>query len=486
MNRIPLLFAAISVIFACSDSSVAPAQNDASVPDSGTTDPTLDAATPADAGTDVASKPFIKPTPFAIPLSAAGPDQLQSAAAGPNGTFYAAGYAAETVSGAKLITVVKMTPTGLDTTFGKAGIATTNLAFAGGAGEIEIAVQPSGKLVLSATVANAVDPADRDVAVMRLDASGALDTSFGVSGVRILDLNTAIDASQASQRDAARGVALGAGGEIYVHAATRGDGARTDSDFAIVKLTVDGALDTTFNTTGKFTLDFGSPSANATPRGVRVLSDGSVLGSGYASSSISANTAQVVLFKLSPTGVLVPGFADNGIFHSVVLSLQTEAYHVAIHGSDIVTGGYGRNTGTTNDWVSLRFNATTGVRDTKWGGAPDGAVVFDPSGKALGSNCRNAIALPSGKTLLLGSTGPSNVPTQDAAFAVLDANGVLDKAYGTGITVLPFGVGEGGNDQFWGAAVSGPNVLVVGYKGGGASQTDTMNDDAYGVIFPIQ
>ena len=49
-----------------------------------------------------AATPFVHaPTPFAVPLSAAGPDQLQSVAAGPDGTFYAAGFAAQTVAGAK-------------------------------------------------------------------------------------------------------------------------------------------------------------------------------------------------------------------------------------------------------------------------------------------------------------------------------------------------------------------------------------------------
>ena len=52
---------------------------------------------------------FVLPTPIAIPLSAAGPDQLQSATAGPSGTFYAAGFAASTVNGARMVTVVKLT-----------------------------------------------------------------------------------------------------------------------------------------------------------------------------------------------------------------------------------------------------------------------------------------------------------------------------------------------------------------------------------------
>jgi hypothetical protein len=163
--------------------------------------------------------------------------------------------------------------------------------------------------------------------------------------------------------------------------------------------------------------------------------------------------------------------------------MQTEVYNFAMHGTHVVTGGYGRNAGTTNDWVSLRFDVMTGARDTTWGGAPNGAVLFDPSGTMAGANCRNAIWLTNGKTLLTGSIGPGNMPAQDAAFAVLDASGKLDAAFGTGIVTYP--LGANGNDQFWGGVVSGGTALVVGYQGGGTTQSETTNDDSYAVVLPL-
>src|SRR5262245_29182906 len=68
-------------------------------------------APPADAPPD-ASNPFTPPTPFAVPLSAAGPDQLQAATPAPDGGFYAAGFAAPTLTGEKRVTVVKLDPMG--------------------------------------------------------------------------------------------------------------------------------------------------------------------------------------------------------------------------------------------------------------------------------------------------------------------------------------------------------------------------------------
>ncbi len=470
----------VATLFACGDSTLAP---DARSPDA----PAAVDAKVVDAPL-VDAPPFIAPAPFAVPLSAAGPDQLQSAIAGPADTFYAAGFAARTLTGNKQVVVVKLTATGPVAGFGTGGVAVSAIVSAtGAAGEIGLAAQPSGKIVVVATIANTVNPLDRDLVVYRIDGTtGALDTTFGTAGSVVLDLNTALDATVAAQRDASRGIAVAPNGTIYVLGAQRRAMATaTDSDIAVVRLTVDGALDATFGTAGKFTHDI--QNVNVTPRGIRVLPDGSAVIFGYATTPAVGNTVQALIYKITAAGALDPAFATAGFFHDSVLATQTETYNGAIHGNKFVTGGYGRESsaaGVTNDYISLRFDLTTGARDLTWGGAPNGAVVFDPSGTMAGNNCRNAVALPGGKTLLIGSAGPSNMAAQDAVFAVLDANGALDRAYGDGIHT--YALGANLNDQFWGGAVSGNTALIVGYKGGGATPTDTANDDAWGLLLPLR
>ncbi len=449
--------------------------------------PVVDAPPPVDAP----PSGFTPPTPFAVPLSAAGADQLQSATAAPDGKFYAAGFAAATLTGPRLVTVVKYSSTGPDATFGTGGVFTTAVEFRGGSDEIDITTQADGKILVSATVASPTDAADRDIAVIRVLATGALDPTFGDQGVAVINLSDAfkMDAARVGL-DAARAIAVDASG-IYVHAVARALGEvspgnpRQDTDFALVKLDATGHVDLTFGGLGigQARLDIGQSAA--TPRAIKLLGDGKILASGYANSP-GLGTTQPVLYKLTAAGTLDPSFATGGVFHDTVLALQTEVYNFAVHGNSIVTGGYGRETGATNDYISLRFDLTTGVRDMTWGGAVKGAVIFDPSGAMLGSNCRSALALPNGKTLMLGSTGPGNMPAQDATFAVLDADGKLDTSYGTGIH--KFVLGANGNDQFWGAAISGDQVSLVGYKGGLAvdAQTATMNDDAYGIVFKLR
>jgi len=410
-------------------------------------------------------------------------------AAPADGEFYAAGFAATAVGGPRAVVVVKYGPMGPDTTFGTMGVAITPLVFVGGNDEIDVITQSDGSILVSATVANAINAADRDVAVARLSADGSLDTTFGVAGVATLNLNDAHNnGMMLVGLDSSRSIAVDSSDDILIHAASRALGVdgmgnpRTDTDFTVAKLTADGAIDTAFGTNGQYRLDIAL--ANATPRGIKTLPDDTLLVSGYANTPDVGDTVQAVLYKLTAAGAPDTGFATNGLFHEPVLTIQTEIYNIVIHGQSLVTAGYGRDSGDTNDYVSMRFDVDTGVRDTTWGGEPNGAVVVDPSGTMLGSNARSAVGLPNGGTIIIGSTGPGNMPAQDAVFVVLDANGELDTDYLTGIHVLP--LGNDGNDQFWGGAVSGNYVSLVGYQGGGSMQTDTMNDDSYGVLFEIQ
>ncbi|HUQ04053.1 MAG TPA: hypothetical protein VM261_16255 [Kofleriaceae bacterium] len=475
-----LLGISLALTAACGDNGHTHGDDDVDAAPEADAAPDVDAPPATDAGTDAPT--FTAPTPVPVVLSPAGPDQLQSVTAGPNGTFYAAGFAAQTLAGAKLVTVVKLTSAGaLDTTWaGGDGIATTTLDFRGGNGEVGIAVQPSGKIVVSATIANDTNALDRDVGITRLETNGDLDTSFGVGGLRRLDLSTALDTSGTlSAFDAARGIAVGAGGVIYVYALQRAQ-PRNDLDLTAIKLDADGLQDMTWGGgDGEFTQDVQNVSETA--RGINVFTDGTILLSGYANSP-GLGSVQPLLVKLTSAGVLDTTFNSTGIFHDVVLPVQTEVYNVAVHGTHFVTAGYGRATGTQNDWVSLRFNASTGARDTTWGGVANGAVLIDASGAMVGDNCRNAIALPGGRTMLLGSTG-SGSPAQDAAFAVLSSTGTLDASFGA--RVHTYALGANGNDQFWGGAVSGSNAIMVGYKGGGTTPSDTVNDDTWVAVLPM-
>jgi uncharacterized delta-60 repeat protein len=434
--------------------------------------------------------PYIAPAPFAIAISAAGPDQLMSAAPGPSGTFYAAGYAAATATGPKYLIVAKLTAAGaLDTTFAAPdGFYISTLEFKGGSDEIDIAVQSDGNIVVAGTIANDIDADDRDIGLFRVSATGTLDTSFGTLGTSRVNLSTGYDdAGTPKFLDSQRGLAVGPSDTLFLHAASRNDvdlaGARQDTDFTVARLTANGLLDLTYGvaSSGKHLLDLSETDGVATAKGLRVLDDGSVIAAGYAKTATSNGNAQPVLYRLVPGGAtLDTSFATGGVFHEIVLTLQTEIYNFAIDNNKVTTAGYGRETGTANVWASLRFNATTGVRDDNFGGTTNGVVTVDPSASLAGTNCRNAIGLPGGKTALIGSSGGAGV--RDAALAIITQGGQLDTGFGTGVHTFDL---TGTEDQWWGGAISGGKLFVTGWRGVGSTQTDTANDNSFGLIVDL-
>ena len=196
----------------------------------------------ADIDAAVDAPPYVAPTPFAIAISTGGPDQLMSVAPGPNGSFYAAGYAATTATGAKFLIVARITAAGaLDTTFAAPnGFYTSTLEFKGGSDEIDVAVQSDGKIVVAGTIANDVAVTDRDIGLFRVDATGVLDTSFGTLGTSRINLSSGYDdAGTLKYLDSERGLAVGPIDTLFLHAASRNDidmgGMRQDTDFTVAR-----------------------------------------------------------------------------------------------------------------------------------------------------------------------------------------------------------------------------------------------------------
>lgn len=121
----------------------------------------------------------------------------------------------------------------LDPSFGSGGKSQ------GGATEYpqgakDLAVQPDGKTVV-------VGPGAGNFGIARIQANGSYDPSFGTNGNFPIGFGG---------NDTANAVALQPDGKVVV-AGTDGDG------FAVARLTPDGALDPTFGTGGRATVNFG-------------------------------------------------------------------------------------------------------------------------------------------------------------------------------------------------------------------------------------
>lgn len=438
-----------------------------------------------------------------VEISTTGHDGLFGAAYGPDGFLYATGYVQDGVSATadRSTVVVRLLATGaLDTSWATGGIAKVNVVATAtgvnGAAELPRGIVFQGtKIVVAGTVeasatATDVTAGDRNVYVLRLNANGTVDTTFGdsASGIKILSFNTGIATTNAQGQpawtgaDAQWGLNVDPDGTLLVTAAQRSElvpTTRTDTDFAIMKLSVDGQPVLAFgpNGNGKFTLDIASASASV--RTASVLPDKKILVTGY---STYGGTQRPVIFKLTEGGLLDMSFGLFGVFSESV-GTAAEAYGAVLQSDGkLVTVGYGRPygsaTGATTDLLSIRLTAT-GLLDTTYGSAA-GRTWFDVGGYA--DNGRSMVVIGGGdnRPVLFGG-GRTISDDQDAVVVLLAADGKPATTFGSPFGCQSYDFGTKG-DFFWGSAIKADNSVIAGVGLTGAD-TATADTDSIVLVF---
>jgi uncharacterized delta-60 repeat protein len=131
----------------------------------------------------------------------------------------------------------------LDASFGTGGVVRTDFGLGGWEEAADVAVQGDGRVVACGRVRVA---GAFQFAVARFDATGQPDAGFGTAGLATAAFGT--------QGDVAKGLALQADGAIVVagQAASLG----SNPDFGLVRWLPDGTLDTGFGAGGKVAVDF--------------------------------------------------------------------------------------------------------------------------------------------------------------------------------------------------------------------------------------
>jgi uncharacterized delta-60 repeat protein len=428
-------------------------------------------------------------------VSGTGKDGYYGVAFDRAGKVLATGYVANNAeaNADHAVLVSRFLSTGaLDTSFGTRGVVTLNVRVGGKGQETgrAVAVQSTGHILVAAVAEHDVTATgaaltDRDIVLIRFNADGTKDSSFGTNGMVVLDLSTGGSSDAAatsfSNADTVYNMEILADDSIVLHGNMRAlagaDASRMDTDMVVVKLTSSGARDTSFGTNGLYVLDIDQQNNSA--KNMHVQSDGSIVASGYAKTPSVNNTTQPVLYKLTPAGMLDTSFGVNGVFHASVLVAATEVYDFAPQGNQWVTVGYGRAAETeTLDWVSLRFN-NAGVLDNTWGSS--GVVRIDAQN--FNDNGRACVALPGNRIMMVGGARTSE-STLDTMLAVVDNQGGYDFDFGTqGRFLKDLG---GDEDMLWDVAISSDARLVaaVGVRGF-KNDTEKDNDDAVLVLIPL-
>jgi uncharacterized delta-60 repeat protein len=148
----------------------------------------------------------------------------------------------------------------LDATFGGTGAITTNF---GGlfADAMAVVIQPDGKVV---AVGSTTNNSTTDFALVRYNADGTPDASFGTAGQVTTDFTAT---------DVLADVALQADGRIVVTGRTFDQ--TNGDDFALSRYEANGTLDTTFGVAGIVRNDIATSSDEA--RGIAIQADGKIL-----------------------------------------------------------------------------------------------------------------------------------------------------------------------------------------------------------------
>lgn len=167
-------------------------------------------------------------------------------------------------------TVIRLNADGTpDLTFGVSGRQTIPIADAFDNG-MSLALQPDGKIIVAGYTSTVAAPKN-NFSMARFLANGSADASFGIGGKVI----TAIGASD----DYARAVSVQMDGKIVLAGQTV---ASSRLDFAIVRYNSDGALDTSFNATGKVITDVSMEGRDNMANDMVIQPDGKILVAGTA------------------------------------------------------------------------------------------------------------------------------------------------------------------------------------------------------------
>ena len=237
----------------------------------------------------------------------------------------------------------------LDTTFDTDGIAITTIGtFDYG---YDVALQANGKIVVTGRGNDG-----SDIAIVRYNTNGSLDTTFSSDGI----VTTAIGSA-----DEAHAIALQDDGKIIV--AGRSFTGSTH-DFAVLRYNTNGSLDTTFDTNGIATTAIGNSYDYAYD--LVLQPDGKIILVGETNIDGGDDFG---IIRYNPNGTLDTTFDMDGILVSS-LGLWDDAQEVAVqsNGQIIVAGT--SSDGSNADFAVARYNSDGSLDNTF---SDDGMIVTD-------------------------------------------------------------------------------------------------------------
>lgn len=303
-----------------------------------------------------------------------------------------------------------------DNTFGTKGKATIDL------GNFEkaeaVTIQKDGKILI-AGYAGTNDGGDFLLA--RFKTNGLPDSSFGINGIVVTDIR--------SHADKATAITVQSTGKIVVTGYTHSE---TSEDIGLVRYNMNGSIDSSFGTNGKTISSFGTLT---TPAAITVQKDNKILVSGY----IGINAGDFLTIRYKADGSTDSTFGNNGSVTTDFGVFASAKSVIVLQNQKIIVGG---------DAI-VQYNKN-GTVDSSFGS--NGIIL-----NALGGS---VAVTPSGKIVLAGSY--NNGTNNDVAVAMYTSNGGIEESFGTsGVATTDFDLN---NDYASAVQVQkDEKIVVAGY-----------------------
>jgi uncharacterized delta-60 repeat protein len=368
-------------------------------------------------------------------------DTAQDVLVQPDGKILVAGSGYSLgVSNNPVIALIRYNADGtLDSTFSDDGIVMTKIGNYGDGGK-GLALQSDGKILVVGSHSTSSSP---DIAVLRYNPDGVLDSSFGVGGIVTTAVGTGTDFGQ--------DIVIQPNGKILV----AGYSDTTPSDFiynfALVRYNTDGSLDSTFSGDGKLTTAIGSFSDFT--GSLTLQSDDKILVAGV---SYNGSDRDFALVRYNTDGSLDSTFSGDGKLTTAIGLEGDEVSSVAVQADGkIIVAGKSVNAGYDYNAV-VRYN-TDGSLDNTF--SDDGIVTTLNGLNSLG---QDVVLQPDGKILVAGE-GRTDVTYGHFGVVRYNTDGSLDNTFSNDGMVIT-AIAPSNSDQATGITLqSNGKILAAGY-----------------------
>ncbi len=323
-----------------------------------------------------------------------------------------------------------------------------------------LAAQPDGKILACGsymTYVGGPNSVDNQVAVIRVNADGTPDETFGTDGKVLIPVGSEVENEYNSIRIVADDKILIRANSftLTITGTFPFQNYVRTYDYALIRLNPDGLPDETFGPGGIQIYDFGLAESGW---GMDIQTDNKIVlgGTSYETTSLD----KFAVSRYWPDGSKDTGFGNGGqtiVSHGINTQGKVSVVKVQPDGK-IIAAGRCFTQGESGDHFALVRLNSDGSLDETFGN--DGKIITQFEGG--GSTLSDLQLLPDGKILAIGTCFFNGDSNQKVAVARYNADGSLDTSYGAdGKMVIAVGSEEAPVDFAFSSEAFPNGALIV-------------------------